>query len=175
MSLRPTAPSLVHLATAPDRWYHPPTQSDTTAGNGAGQRLLLHPVRNLPRTLAPHACAGVSLITRIRGIVHNIRCAVNGATPGVGTQHMRAAQVCAASRSTAASTRSWPSPRLVLSLAEVSSASWTRRSRRRVACSGTPKRVRLAFAVAAHLEPEILLVDEVLAVGDAVKERSVVI
>lgn len=28
-------------------------------------------------------------------------------------------------------------------------------------------RVRLAFAVAAHLEPEVLLVDEVLAVGDA--------
>jgi lipopolysaccharide transport system ATP-binding protein len=27
--------------------------------------------------------------------------------------------------------------------------------------------VRLAFAVAAHLEPEILLVDEVLAVGRA--------
>jgi ABC-type polysaccharide/polyol phosphate transport system ATPase subunit len=27
--------------------------------------------------------------------------------------------------------------------------------------------VRLAFAVAAHLEPEILLADEVLAVGDA--------
>ncbi len=27
--------------------------------------------------------------------------------------------------------------------------------------------VRLAFAVAAHLEPEVLLVDEVLAVGDA--------
>src|SRR5207253_7881916 len=27
--------------------------------------------------------------------------------------------------------------------------------------------VRLAFAVAAHLEPEILLVDEVLAAGDA--------
>ncbi len=31
--------------------------------------------------------------------------------------------------------------------------------------------VRLAFAVAAHLEPEILLVDEVLAVGDAVFQK----
>ena len=28
-------------------------------------------------------------------------------------------------------------------------------------------KVRLAFAVAAHLEPELLLIDEVLAVGDA--------
>ena len=28
-------------------------------------------------------------------------------------------------------------------------------------------RVRLAFAVVAHLEPEILLIDEVLAVGDS--------
>src|SRR4029077_13471181 len=34
--------------------------------------------------------------------------------------------------------------------------------------------VRLAFAVAAHLEPEILLVDEVLAVGDAAFQRKCV-
>ena len=34
--------------------------------------------------------------------------------------------------------------------------------------------VRLAFAVAAHLEPEILLVDEVLAVGDAEFQRRCV-
>ena len=32
--------------------------------------------------------------------------------------------------------------------------------------------VRLAFAVAAHLEPEILIVDEVLAVGDAAFQRN---
>ena len=33
-------------------------------------------------------------------------------------------------------------------------------------------RVRLGFAVAAHLEPEILLVDEVLAVGDAAFQKK---
>jgi lipopolysaccharide transport system ATP-binding protein len=33
-------------------------------------------------------------------------------------------------------------------------------------------RVRLAFAVAAHLEPEVLIVDEVLAVGDAEFQRK---
>ena len=32
--------------------------------------------------------------------------------------------------------------------------------------------VRLAFAVAAHLEPEVLLIDEVLAVGDAEFQRK---
>jgi lipopolysaccharide transport system ATP-binding protein len=33
-------------------------------------------------------------------------------------------------------------------------------------------RVRLAFAVAAHLEPEILVIDEVLAVGDAAFQQK---
>src|SRR5262249_49893985 len=32
--------------------------------------------------------------------------------------------------------------------------------------------LRLAFAVAAHLEPEILLIDEVLAVGDAAFQKK---
>src|SRR3989449_8483906 len=32
--------------------------------------------------------------------------------------------------------------------------------------------LRLAFAVAAHLEPEIILVDEVLAVGDAAFQKK---
>ena len=36
----------------------------------------------------------------------------------------------------------------------------------------TGMQLRLAFAVAAHLEPEILLVDEVLAVGDAAFQRK---
>ncbi|UCC84716.1 MAG: ABC transporter ATP-binding protein [Gemmatimonadota bacterium] len=36
----------------------------------------------------------------------------------------------------------------------------------------TGMRLRLAFAVAAHLEPEILMVDEVLAVGDAAFQKK---
>ena len=36
----------------------------------------------------------------------------------------------------------------------------------------TGMRVRLAFSVAAHLDPEILLIDEVLAVGDADFQRK---
>src|SRR5579862_9858381 len=36
----------------------------------------------------------------------------------------------------------------------------------------TGMQMRLAFAVAAHLEPEILLVDEVLAVGDVAFQRK---
>jgi lipopolysaccharide transport system ATP-binding protein len=34
--------------------------------------------------------------------------------------------------------------------------------------------VRLAFAVAAHLEPDILVVDEVLAVGDAEFQKKAI-
>ena len=33
--------------------------------------------------------------------------------------------------------------------------------------------VRLGFSVAAHLDPEILLVDEVLAVGDAEFQKNI--
>jgi lipopolysaccharide transport system ATP-binding protein len=33
--------------------------------------------------------------------------------------------------------------------------------------------VRLAFAVAAFLEPEILVIDEVLAVGDAEFQKAI--
>jgi len=36
----------------------------------------------------------------------------------------------------------------------------------------TGMRVRLAFAVAAHLEPEILIIDEVLAVGDSAFQKK---
>ncbi len=38
----------------------------------------------------------------------------------------------------------------------------------------TGMKVRLAFAVAAHLEPDILIVDEVLAVGDAEFQRKAI-
>jgi len=32
--------------------------------------------------------------------------------------------------------------------------------------------MRLAFAIAAHLEPEVLIVDEVLSVGDAAFQKK---
>ena len=37
----------------------------------------------------------------------------------------------------------------------------------------TGMQMRLAFAIAAHTEPEILLIDEVLTVGDVVFQRQV--
>jgi len=36
----------------------------------------------------------------------------------------------------------------------------------------TGMRLRLGFAVAAHLDPDVLIVDEVLAVGDAGFQRK---
>ena len=47
-----------------------------------------------------------------------------------------------------------------------------RSSTRRSSATRRGMYVRLAFAVAAHLEPEILVVDEVLAVGDAAFQKK---
>lgn len=41
-----------------------------------------------------------------------------------------------------------------------------------IKCYSSGMYVRLAFAVAAHLEPEILVIDEVLAVGDAAFQKK---
>ena len=50
-------------------------------------------------------------------------------------------------------------------------ALWNRPLPRRLSWN-TMYSTGLAFAVAAHLEPEILLVDEVLAVGDAAFQKK---
>ena len=126
--------------------------------NGAGKSTLLKILSRITEPTSGRA--------QIHGRVGSL-LEVGTGSPGdpelTGRENIRFASTaqswaCAGTRSTAASPRSSPSPRLVLSLDEVSSVSWTRRSRRRVACSGMY--VRLAFVVAAHLEPEIMLVDE---------------
>ena len=120
--------------------------------NGAGKSTLL-------KILSPHHRADRRPRCDLRGRVASLlevgtgfhpeltgreNIFLNGAILGMSKAEIRAS-----------STRSSPSPR--------SRSSSTRRS----SAIRTGMYVRLAFAVAAHLEPEILLVDEVLAVGDA--------
>ena len=51
------------------------------------------------------------------------------------------------------------------------SAAWAVH-RQSVKHTGSGQKVRLAFAVAAHLEPEVLIVDRLLAVGDLEFQRK---
>ena len=121
--------------------------------NGAGKSTLL-------KILSPHHRADRRAASTLRGRVGSLLEVGTGFHPeltGRENIYLNGAILGMTPRGDrrASSTRSSRSPR--------SSSSSTRRS----SATRSGMYVRLAFAVAAHLEPEILIVDEVLAVGDA--------